>query len=113
MTTAMQVLEAIGIGVEGISDENAEEINELLVPKRVKREKMNFVLGDVDHKDIKLPKQAHIVASVLNAEPMSITQWADAAEEEGLETKQSAERIVAYYRKNLVESGVCKEVSAG
>ena len=42
MTTAMQVLEAIGIGVEGISDENAEEINELLVPKRVKREKMNF-----------------------------------------------------------------------
>ena len=54
----------------------------------------------------KIAKQMQILISVLPTDKaIDINEWAKLAVEAGLQTQQPPERIAAYYKKPIIESG--------
>jgi hypothetical protein len=93
-----------GLGVE-LADEVCETINENLKVKSKKRETVLVQRTDKEVED-KLAPQAKIILGVVpDDEPISLEQWGELAAEAGLQTKQTPERICAYYRKTLIDNG--------
>ena len=61
--------------------------------------------------ETRLARQMEVLINSLPADqPLSITEWAKCAVKKGLQTQQLPERIVTYYKKQLVEMGYVKSV---
>lgn len=63
---------------------------------------------------LRLPRQAEVCfkALVKAGEPLDLDEWGTAALEEGLQTRQDADRICAYYKQRLIDEGLIRQVRA-
>jgi hypothetical protein len=56
--------------------------------------------------EVKVCKQMEIlIGSLPKDKPVDIKEWAELAVKNGLQTQQPPERIVAYYKRNIIDLG--------
>lgn len=56
--------------------------------------------------EVKVCKQMEVLISALPKDkPVDVAEWAKLAVAKGLQTQQPPERIVAYYKRNIIELG--------
>lgn len=96
-----------------LNEEQIQVIDERMKLKGAKKIPMKFLLNDKSKIDKIKTTQAKILAKSLEnqKEPVDMNQWADLAIKAGLTTKQEPSRIVAYYKRRLIDEGVVKEVA--
>ena len=79
---------------------------------RAKTVKVNqkFIAAGKDTKGVKMPLQMSQAISVLDAEtPVDLKTWAEKlAKVEGFRTQQPVEKILAFYRKRILDEGFAK-----
>jgi hypothetical protein len=62
--------------------------------------------------EIKVCKQMEVlIQSLPKDKPVDIAEWAKLAIANGLQTQQPPERIVAYYKRNIVDLGFAKVIT--
>lgn len=62
--------------------------------------------------EVKICKQMEVlIAALPKDKPVDVKEWADLAVKQGLQTQQPPERIVAYYKRNIIELGFAVTVA--
>jgi len=106
--TAYELLVKMGVKV---SEELSEEINEKLKVKSKPRKSYLYKFTGKEPEG-KIAPQMQLCIKALPEEPVDMETWANLAEESGLATKQTPERIISYYRKPMIEGGYVETVEA-
>ena len=98
--------------LEGLKSLNEVELNiaREILGIRVKMSGGVRISGKVQRTDkkldIKVCKQMEVLINSLPEDkPVDTKEWAELAVKNGLQTQQPAERIVAYYKRNIMELG--------
>lgn len=94
-----------------LTAEQVAAVDESMKVKGQKRADKKFQVADKSKiGEIKTAQKKLVAVAITRAKgPVDMNEWAELATAEGLVTKQDPARIVAYYRKDLVEAGIVKE----
>ena len=82
---------------------------ELGIRVKVQGSRVGGTVQRTDKKlEIHLCKQMQVLINCLPSKPTTTSEWANLAIKAGLETQQPPERIVAYYKRQIVGLGFAK-----
>lgn len=101
------------IGIELTEEQEKAVISNLRLKKKGKTPYFESVAEKLDSA-LRLPRQAEVCFKALaNADkPLDLDEWGVAALDEGLQTRQAADRICAYYKQRLIDEGLIRQVRA-
>jgi hypothetical protein len=110
MTTIAEVFAQVGIKVK---EETLAELETLLQVKKPQKGSKKYVFNG-DTFEAKTPLQMkQAVLAIKDAGEVDLKTWAEKLQRyEGFKTQQPVERIVAFYKKRMLNEGLVREAHA-